>query len=150
MLEAVTLTAMLTWGTETLDTPQFGEIEADINQQTIMFDYENYIVGFQQLSINPEVANKMTEENLLIGYRWNPSLAALFGDKTWGVMFAYPILNDFYFNASYFDREKVDRATVGVGYQFTDNISMQVNYGLSDYATGVDGNFTAATLVIKY
>lgn len=149
MLESIVMTAMLTWGSETIDTSRFGEMDADINQQTIMFNYDNFIVGVQELSINPEYLPKMSEEDVFIGYNYN-GLVGVASDGMWGVLGTYPLPKDFYVSGSYIDREKVDRATIGIGYKFTDTISMQVNYGLTDYVNGAEGYFTAATLVINY
>lgn len=149
MLDQIVMTAVLSWGSETIDTPRFGEIDAHINQQTITFNYDNWVVGVQELSINPEVSQKVTAENVFVGYQYK-GLTGFASDDMWGVSLTYPVVGDLYVNGSYVDRDYIDRASIGVGYQFTDNIAMQINYGTSDYVTGAEGKFTAASFVIKY
>lgn len=149
MVEPIVMTALLTWGSETLETPRFGDVDASINQQTITFSYNDVVVGVQDMSISPDIGPNFKESDVFIGYNVEP-VTLYAGDGMWGATFVYPFTENVYATGSYIDRDKVDRGTVGIGYQFSENFSVQLNYGVSDYATGIDSTFTAGTLVFKY
>lgn len=150
MFESLILTTMLTWGTETLDTP-FGEIDAHVNQQMVSVqNLQGWTIEGYEMSINPDIGNKMSMTDFAIGKSWKYGTVTV-GEDIINVRGVYPVYGErVYGIAGATFRDRVDRAAVGIGYKFTDNIFMHASYGQADYKDGFDSDFTALSLVFVY
>lgn len=150
MFESLILTTMLTWGTETIDTP-YGEVDAHLNQQMVSVqNLQGWTVEGYEMSINPDIGNKMSMTDFAVGYsgKWG---TVTVGDGIFNSRTVFPIYQDkVYGIAGFTMRSKVDRAAVGVGYKFTDNIFMHASYGRAEYKSGLESDFTALSLVFVY
>lgn len=154
MISEILLTAALTWGSEEIDTqdPLLGVVNADIQSQIVSLDYKGFVLESQSMSIKPEVGQHYSMDDVSVGYNWGWGQITTDGENLAAGRVVVPVWQDKVYGISTLIMRKdgVDRATIGLGYQFTDNISMNASYGESRYDNGFDSTFTTLTLVIRY